>query len=582
MPGIGAVDVYVNGLLVSTALPPRETTPFLSLPPGQYNVAVYPAGSDPLAVPAADLLLDLPPGESKSAVVYETRFAASAPTNAEDEGTPRPQPVFAGGLAQSGSIMILNDNRSPMPLGKTRLTAVHLALGNPGRLSVAYPSRASLLHEVALEQPYGDIDIDAGVYPLTLVDAESAALDRLAFIGEQVFQANVHYTLIMIPDVTPTTEANSSGLTLPPLADRPTLFVVNAPLEPPIAGIQLRVIHAAHSTDLVDVYIDGQLVVPRLTYSEYTPYLGLASYSHLIELRRRDADPESTPLATAQFNITEENQAQRHWTLMLLNGNQLDLTSLEVIQAQEPIDAGSNAPTFFFNTVGGPMSLVILPDNIAQTQRGFSRVRVIHAIDGALEIGLLALGIPRDEALPTPTPNPGTPVPEVPIPLVRPVIYGVEANESEVPAGVYEELDFVAGSSTDISQLFNHQLLAGMVHTFVLVGQPAGEPPIRVLELIDHGRGLPSQRLYIGLVTTQEDLPARVRLRPTIASGVTGQLLPGTEVEVLGRNADATWARISYIADDSGIPREGWIAMQLVQVTRLGEPINPLALPQIQ
>ncbi len=210
--GLGPVDVYVNDLQIGASLAPGEATPFLSLDPGQYNVSVYVAGVDTLSPPIADVLIDLPPGESKSAVAYETRF--SSPNSSAVDNAAR-------GLDQAGTFMVLTDNRSPLTLGQTRLTAVHLAQSNPGKLSIAYPSRASLLHEISLEQPYGDIDISAGVYPLTIVDADSPDLTRLAFIGDQVFESNVHYTLIIVPDLQIDQSAQDSTPRLPVLSTRP-------------------------------------------------------------------------------------------------------------------------------------------------------------------------------------------------------------------------------------------------------------------------------------------------------------------------------------------------------------------------
>ena len=570
--GMGPVDIYLNDRIIGVELAPEASTPYLALPPGQYVIAVYPAGASPLSVPIADTLLDLPPGHSKTAVVYQTRFSEDTSANAA---------LYSA--AQAGSFIFMDDNRTPVELGKSRLTALHLAAGTPGKLSIAYPSRASLLHEIALEQPYGDIDIDAGIYPLSIVDAENPSLPRLAFIGERVFQANVHYTLIITPNLQagPTT---NQGTPLPALTAQPRLLVVSAPIEPPENGMQLRVIHAAHSTDVVDIYIDNRLISPRLSYGSYTEYIGVPTYSHLVELRRRDAPPDSAPLATAQFNITPENQNQPHWSLMLLNAGNPNVAALPLVQAQEPVVESEDQRGFsVFNTPGGPVTMVLLPDNIAQTARGTARLRVLHAIDGALEISLLTPNLPLDPNAPPPEPERTSgppPTPQPPIRLVDPVIFGAEANENEVPAGRYEELEFVAGNSTDLFSIANHQLIPGMVHTFVLIGQPSGEPPIRALEIRDFGRGLPQERLYLGTVTSETGI-ANVRRLPSDVAGVIGQLESGTEVEVLGRNFDATWIKVRYNLEGVSTPQEGWIFAQIINTTRLGDPINELSLPQV-
>ena len=580
--GIGPVDVYLNERLIGASLPPQAATPYLTLAPGQYALAVRPTGGDPLAIPIADLLLDLPPGVSKSALVYQARYAESG----ADSG-PNPALAIRPSLAQSGAFLVLDDNRSPLPVGKTRLTAVHLALGNPQPLSIAYPSRASLLHEITLAQPYGDIDVDAGIYSLTIVDAASPNLDRLAFIGEEAFTSGVHYTLVIVPDVLRDPASNPEPL-VPELSDNPRLFVVSASIEPPADGLQLRILHTAPDTAVLDVYIDGRLAVPRLNYSQYTPYLGLSTYSHLVELRRRDAAPDSEPLATAQFTISADNQAQKYWSLLVLNASsQLELAAMELeppqpAEGEAPLPPGTVVQVF--NTTGGPVSLVLVPDNIAQTGRGTARVRLLHAIDGALEISLFAEGFIAPGPTPTPAADGAAPTPEPPRRVVDPVIYGAEANENELPAGIYGELDFIAGNTTAILSLSNKQLLPGMVHTFVLIGQPSGEPAIQALELTDFGRGLPQERLYVGVieVVTQGTTIANVRLQPSTAARVLDQLEAGTEVEVLGRNFDGTWLNIRYTAPGVSVPQEGWISQPLVSVTRLGDPINPLSLPERQ
>jgi hypothetical protein len=577
--GIGPVDIYVNDRMIGSGLPPESATPYLPLSPGRYVIAVYPVGADRLSIPIADILLDLPADHSKTAVVYQTRFAEAGTDSVADvESAPRPP------VGESGTIIVLEDNRSPLELGKTRMTALHLAQGTPGKISVAYPSRASLLHELSLERPYGDIDIDAGVYSLTLVDADTPALNRLAFIGERVFQANTFYLLVIVPDIRPL-----AGVTVPlvrELAAQPRMFVVGTSVQPPDDGIQFRLIHAAHDTAVVDVYIDGRLIAPRFNYGQYTEYVGLPLFSHLIELRRRDAPPDSEPLATAQLAITAENRSQPHWSLLLLNATSAGVSSMGLLQAQEPVGVDpqdEEAQPTVFNTPGGPMTLVLLPDNIAQTSRGSARVRLLHAIDGALEISLFTDGFPPDPSLPTPTPVEGpTPTPQPPVRLVEPVFYGAEANENEVPAGRYDELTFVAGSSSEILSLANRQLLPGMVHTFVLIGQPSGEPPIQALEVRDYGAGLPQDRLYLGTITVIGGSPfANVRRLPSNAAGILDQLENGLQVEVLGRNFDGTWIKIRYTRPGVSIPQEGWVFGPLVQVSRLGEPVNILALPSV-
>jgi hypothetical protein len=54
----------------------------------------------------------------------------------------------------------------------------------------------------------------------------------------------------------------------------------------------------------------------------------------------------------------------------------------------------------------------------------------------------------------------------------------------------------------------------------------------------------------------------------------------GSEVEVLGRNANGTWIKIRYITSESAIAREAWISQPLILITRLGEEVSIMSLPE--
>lgn len=560
--GLGEVDVYLDGRRVAFGLQPTTATPYLAVPVGQHSIAVRIAGATALSAPVADILFDLVPNQSRTAIVYQKRFA-------QPDGYVPP-------LEQSGAIMLLDDNRSPIELGRTRLTVAHLAPGSPNRLSITYPDRASLLHEVTLEQPYGTIDVDAKVYPLAIVDATTPALTRLELVGEVSFYANTLYTLVIVPDIAPST---SRSLLPGVLSSSMRLFFISAPIDPPPDGIRLRIIHAAHNTAVVDLYIDERLAVPRMNYSRYTEYLGLTGYTHTLTLRSRDAAPNTPPLATARFAITEENQNQKNWTILMLNATDQNVRALQLIDPALQVPNAETQPRII-NTPGGPMVMALVPDNVAQTQRGASRVRLLHAIDGALDLSLFADALPIEEGVMTPTPRPGpTPTPSPPVQLIEPVVFGAEANESEVPAGLYHRLEFRVSGSSVIRSLEDLHLISGMVYTFILLGQPGGEPPVEVLQLEDFGRGIPQERQYEGVIISNQ--PVNVRERANSTSAALTQLPNAAEVEVLGRNFDGTWVIIRFVDPTTRARREGWVSSSLIRVTRLGEPINVLSLPQV-
>ncbi|MBZ0294752.1 MAG: DUF4397 domain-containing protein [Anaerolineae bacterium] len=567
--GLGDVDVYLDGSIVAYNLAPEDATIYFATPPGRHSVAVRLAGNPDLSVPLADVLIDLAANGSQTAIVYQDKFAL-------EDGSYQPP------LEEIGSFIVLDDNRSLSQLGQSRLTAVHLSVGTPGKLSVAYTNRASLLHEIELEKPYGTIDIDAGVYQLALVDAESESLDILERMGQFSFNSNTLYTVVTVPNLVPQF-SNSGSLMIPTIPATPRAFLISASMDKPADGFQVRMVHAAHNTAVVDLYVDERLVVPRMNFGQYTEYIGLSDFSHTVTLRRRDAAPDDVPLAVAQINITDENRDQEHWTLLLLNANEQSVNALNLIS--EGSDSNQASPVTI-ETPGGPLVLVLLPDNVAQTSRDSVRVRLIHAIDGALDLSLYTPALPTDEpssaqpADTTPQTGP-TSTPAPPVQLVDSVLYGAEANETETRAGLYDELEFIAGGVTTVYSMSDVHLIDGIVYTFVLIGQPAGEPPVTALQIEDFGRGIPQERLYRGLVTANVE-QVNVREGDDIRSPVQGSVANGTSVDVLGRNQDGSWVLIRYTPVGEFQQREGWISASLILVTRLGDPANVLSLPQIR
>jgi len=561
--GVGAVDVFLDGERVSYGLEPEQATPYLFVLAGNHNLTIRPVNADELSTPIADVLIDLAPNGSQTAIIYQKQFA-----------------VVGGNqtTAQSGAVFVIDDDRSPIRLGKSRLTGVHLALGTPQPLTIGYPSGEALLYRLALEQPYGTIDVESGAYSLAVMDADTPNSQILQRFGEANFYGSTLYTLIVVPDVTP-----AGGTTLTAVSPNPRMFIISAPLDPPSDnGLRLRIIHAAHDTAVLDLYIDERLVASRVNYGRFTEYLGLANYGHTITIRRFGASLDEPPLGRALFTITPENTSQLNWTLLLVNSNPANTAALQA-NASAATAEEVNAP-IVFNTPGGDVMVALLPDNISETQRDFARVRVINAADGVPALRLLTKAFPPPEPVPgvTPTPAPPpTPGPTpTPAPVTQGVLFGAEANEAEIPAGFYEDLTFVPeGGSGALERIQNVQLVAGVVYTYVLVGSPAGNPPLDLIALEDYGTGLPIERLYSGVITTAS---ARIRATPSTNGAQVAALSNGTEVEVLGRNRTSEWLRVRFINPLNSTRQEGWISATagIIRVSRLGVPVNIAALPE--
>jgi hypothetical protein len=555
MVGMGAVDVYLDNQLIAFGLQPETATPYQFFPTGKHILTFRPSGLDATSPPLATNLFELFPNQSRTGVVYQTQFATADATS---------------GYEQSGDILFIEDDRSPLQLGKARVTAAHLAPGAPERLSIAYPSRASLLYQISFQQPYGAVDIDAGLYPLAVVDSESPMLNILKRAGDASLYANTLYTMVIVPDITPPGDGS-----VPALSADLRLFVVSAPVEPPQDGIRMRIVHAAHDTAVVDVYVDERLVAQRVNYGLGTEYLGLTKYSHTITLRNFGAPPDAPPLARANFIINADNQNQPTWSLMLLNAT--GDTSIGLPVGEPDLQTNAPAPTTF-STRGGQMMMTLLPDDLSQTRRGYSRIRLVHALDGFPELSLFALSSAL-ALTPESTPSPEPTAPSAPaLEFVRQTIFGSEAGETEVRSGFYSELDIrIALSSSSIASLRDLHLIDGLVYTFVVIGSNSGNPPLQVITFADYGNGEQTNRLYSGSIRGSQ---VNIRESPRDGASVITILPKDWEVDALARNIDGTWVRIRFNDPITGSINEGWVFSDLILVTRLGTVINPRSLPE--
>jgi len=578
LPGIGPVDVYLDEQIIAYNLRPEDTTTYFIIAAGRHALAARTSNANALSAPIADILIDLAPNGSQTAVIYQTQFADGSAAGVT--------------INQSGAVFIINDDRSPIQLGKTRITAVHLAVGTPNRISIGYPSGEALLYQIGLKQPFGTIDVDTKAYNLAVLNADASAsttppvLERL---GEINFYSNTLYTFITVPNAIPSGLPTAVGN----ISAQTKTFVLSAPLEPPANnGLRLRIVHAAHSTAVVDVYIDERLVASRVNYGDYTEYLGLADFSHTITIRRfgdDPTDPNVKPLARGSLTRTAQNSKQINYTLLLVNSNPQNTSAVAALSpTPDPAQGGNNAPAnvnapLVFNTVNGDVMMALLPDDLSETQHGFARVRVIDAAEGVQAMSVFAPAYPVapvklvDGLVPTLAPSP-TPVPFPGISLASNAAFGAEASTGEVPPGLYTQLNFIpSGGNNALTNITNIQLVAGVIYTFVVTGSPGGNPPVTAVVLEDYGSGLALQRAFNGVLLGN----ANIRESPDATSGRIIQLPKDTEIEVLGRNSNGQWVRIRFINPNTGTRTEGWILAQasLIRITRAGTPILPSTLP---
>jgi hypothetical protein len=567
LPGIGPVDVFLDNQRIAFALPPFSATPYFAVAAGRHALAVRPVGADAFSAPIADLLVDLPPNASQTAVVYQRLFA-----NADGPAIP---------IEQSSAIFIIDDDRSPIQLGRSRLAVAHLAVGAPEVVNLGYPSGESLMPQIGYAQPYGTIDLDAGEYSLSVNDAANptSSIER---IGNQNLYANTLYTAIIVPDVNPTAQTGIVGEG----SARTRTLVLSAPLEVPVDGVRLRLVHAAHDAAVVDIYIDERLVASRVNYGDYTEYLGLASYSHVVTVRRFGDSAEMPPLGQGRFTITPENQDQRDWTLLLVNATEGTTPAAQATPIDPSGEPVPNQPTII-NLDEAAVQMSLLLDDISSTATGLARIRVMNAATGAPPLGVYTPAYPVSQPalspgaeatpilIPDPAPLPG-------LQITSAANFAAEATSGEVPVGLYNELNFITtGSTTPLFMLRNLQLVSGVVYSLVVIGSPSGNPPVNVLVLQDFGVGASRTFDYIGVIVTAAD-SIRVRQDPTPNGGILASVMNGAEVQVLGRDSSSRWVRIRFFNTSTGQAQEGWVSGtdNIIAVTRQGLAVRIAELPE--
>ncbi|MBZ0286015.1 MAG: DUF4397 domain-containing protein, partial [Anaerolineae bacterium] len=475
--GVGPVDVYLNEGRIAYNLAPEAATTYFVVPVGRYTIAVRPANADAFSVPVADIMVDIAPEQSISAIAYQRQFAIDG---------------YVPPYEQSGAIYTMVDDRSPIELGKTRLTAVHLAVGATDSITVGYP-RAALLAGIGLEQPFGSIDTRAGLYSLTLLDARSANQTVLDRLGEESFYGSTLYTLVMVPNMTYTLSDRDGTPIIKPAIAQPRLFMVSAPVKPPSGGMRMRLVNTAYSVQSIDVYMDGKLLAARMNYGLISEYLGLSGFQHTVSLRRAGAASDSPPLSQTRYSIPSDSQPQQDWTLLLVNGNVVNGAALQQVQS-----ADQSLPTVQ-NSPDSAVMMALLPDNLSRTGSSQARLRLLHAVDNLPPISLFSPNTVLYDALPgvsatataTATLDPLLNAPPL-VSLVNQSLFAAQAGETEVRTGIYDELNLLlTGNGSDIQTLPATHFVSGLVYTYVVMGSPSGNPPIQVVPLTDFGRGLP-------------------------------------------------------------------------------------------
>jgi uncharacterized protein YraI len=237
IPGASAIDVYTDGQLTLANLAFGSASSYIQAEAGSHHLVVTQNGT-PNALWEQDIELG---GGTATTLV-----ASSA------------------AVAQFQSFQ---DDLNPLPLGKTRFTAIH-AISSEESVDVVLADGRPVIPGLEYNQPYGTLDLPALSYELAVVPAGGALGDAL--IPAQDFNLNSGTSYLAIVDGT---------------TDAPEVLLLSAPTSPEVGGGYVRIAHTVPGAAAVDVYLNNTLVAPALAFGTATDYIALPAGSYTLAAR---------------------------------------------------------------------------------------------------------------------------------------------------------------------------------------------------------------------------------------------------------------------------------------------------------
>ncbi|HML23891.1 MAG TPA: DUF4397 domain-containing protein [Aggregatilinea sp.] len=257
---------------------------------------------------------------------------------------------------------------------------------------------------------------------------------------------------------------------------------------------RLRFLHAVPGGPAIDVYVDGALVAPNLSYSAVTPHLTFTAGAHDIALREAGADPSSAPLATAQVSLVPDLAF-----MLVMQGTPDAITTMQYEDILDPIETG------------------------------MARLTAINTIADAPALDVL-------------TAEGG--------PLLQGVSYNVQYGTINIPASVQNLVMVPAGGDVDsaVASVGEVHLVSGTLYTFVILGTLDGDvTPTTLILATPVNSPLETESVRVRLAHASPDVPTvdvyanDVLIAPSLDLGqMTDHVaLPAGATSLVLRNAGA-------------------------------------------
>jgi hypothetical protein len=334
LSGAGAVDVYINGQPVALQLGFGQASTLIQVPTTALQISVSPTGT--------------------TTALWEQTFEAPADT--------------ASALVVSSSeplqFTAFDLDMSPLPLGRTRITAVH-AIPDAPAVDIVLEDGRAVVQNLSYNAPYGALDIPALTYSLAVVASGDDVANALLPVNDFALASGTSYMVIAYG--TPTA---------------PQALVLSAPTTGDADSGFVRLVHGVAGAPAVDIYVNGVLTIPGLAFGQSTGFIAVPAGEYAVSIT---AAGTSDVVTEGALSIASGDYST---AAAIADGN--DVIIQGYIDDVSILDAQTAAFTVYHGVPGGDdlaLSLSAEGDDVGVTtiaEAGEAAFTIFPATEGAL------------------------------------------------------------------------------------------------------------------------------------------------------------------------------------------------------
>ncbi|GAB4509474.1 MAG: hypothetical protein OHK0046_04520 [Anaerolineae bacterium] len=247
IPGVAAVDIFVDGDLTVNNLDFGEASNYINVPVGTRSVLVRPGGV--------------------GTTLWEQQINAEAGV---------PQTLIASALNPL-QFTAYEDDFVPAALGTTRFRVIH-AISDAPAVTITFDG-TPVSEGLEYGAVTGAFDVPAASYQVEVTAGDSVVVPATAVS----FPTNTTHMFVLYGT-----------------ASAPEALKLAAPMSGDDDSGFVRIVHAVPDAPAVDIYVDEVLAIPALDFGEVTEHLRLPAGSYAVELR---VAGEDTSLLEANLDV---------------------------------------------------------------------------------------------------------------------------------------------------------------------------------------------------------------------------------------------------------------------------------------